>query len=291
MKRSTPHSVLVSFASLLLLIFGPFTASFAQSLSNAPVPGTHDYCAIYGACGNNNNSTAKVNPSPQNGNGTLGNDWSLTKCGLNFTSASNRLGKRFTPQGVNQPAPFVISGIPTGPCVVIQKAILYCDASGNGAAMTATVAGPCGSANYGMTIVGNSFDKCWGYSGTYTYRADVTPSVCGNGTYNISGLLTNPPTAGNDVDGATLYVIWSDGSQTWQGTIQFDDGCYVVNGGIANYSMTYPAICGTPTNGFAWFDIGDIQFNPTSWSANGTACALTWNWWDHISTATTFNTG
>src|SRR5438128_1933899 len=114
-----PARLFSLFSILTLLFLHP--KNNAQSTSvRPPVPGTHDFC-----------TTCKTNPNPQNGNGTLGNYWSLTKCGLNFTAASQRLGKRFSPAGVNQPAPFVISGIPTTPCVVIEKAILYCDASGN----------------------------------------------------------------------------------------------------------------------------------------------------------------
>src|ERR1041385_723924 len=277
---------------LFLLLFPPVIFFGQQSISNTGCPGVPGACGYTPSqVGNSNHSQINPNLNPQNGNGTLGNYWSMTKCGLNYTTASQRLGKRFSPAGINQPAPFVISGIPTTSCIVIEKAILYCDASGNGIGVTATVNGPLGTANYPMTVVGNGPDKCWGYGGTYTYRADVTASVNGNGTYNISGLPTNPPTSGNDVDGATLIVVWSDGGQSWQGTFRVDDGAYVVNGGIANYNMTYPAICGTPTNGSAFFCIGDIQFNPTSWTANSTACPLTWNWWNCVSTASPFAIG
>jgi gliding motility-associated-like protein len=261
--------------------------SFAQSSTGCP--------GVPGACGYGNTSTTNpsvlhsTNPNPQNGNGTLGNIYSASQCGLNFSTASQRLGQRFSPIGVAQPAPFVISGIPA--CASVLKAYLWAEGSGNGAAQTATVNGPFGSANYPMAIVGQGPDKCWGYAGSYTYRADVTPTIGGNGTYNISGLLTNPPTSGNDMDGATLIVIWADPTQTYTGNIRIDDGAIIVNGGNTSYNMTYPAICGAPTNGTAFFCIGDIQFNPNSWSANSTACALTWNWWNYVSTASPFAAG
>ncbi|MCX6311819.1 MAG: gliding motility-associated C-terminal domain-containing protein [Bacteroidetes bacterium] len=272
---------------LLIAVIGISIPSFSQQksvINNPDVPGASGYPGTNSSIARNTNG----NPTPQNGSGTLGNYYSLTKCGLNYATASQVLGQRLPQPGVPQPAPFTISGVPVGPCVTIEKALLYCDASGNGAAMTATVNGPLGSANYPMSIIGSGADKCWGYSGSYSYRADVTASVNGNGTYNVSGLLTSPPSSGNDVDGATLIVVWSDGSQSYQGTIQLDDGCIEVSGGVANYNMTYPAICGAPTNGQAFFCVGDIQMNPSSWSANSTSCPLIYSWWNYVTTASTY---
>ncbi len=253
---------------------------------------------VPGACGypsTTTNPAARSGPnnnqSPQNGNGTLGVIYDQAKCGLDFTSASQRLGKRFSPAGINQPAPFVISGIPA--CAVIEKAYLWAEGSGNGMAQTATVNGPLGSANYPMAIVGQGPDKCWGYSGSYTYRADVTASVNGNGTYNISGILTNPPTSGNDMDGATLVVIWSQASAPWQGRIVIADGAIVVNGGTATYNLPInPAVCGATTGGRAFMCVGDIQMAVQSLTLNGTATPITWNWWNYVQqNATTYNAG
>ena len=188
MKHPLRHFV---FSLLCVLFFSGTLISQNASQAARNCPG------IPGACGypsqNQNHSPSVPNPAPQNGNGTLGVIFDMQKCGLNYAHASQRLGKRFSPAGINQPAPFVISGIPT--CAVIEKAYLWAEGSGNGAAQTATIAGPLRTANYPMAIVGTGPDKCWGYGGTYTYRADVTASFGGNGTYNVSGLLTNPPTS------------------------------------------------------------------------------------------------
>jgi gliding motility-associated-like protein len=257
----------------------------------------YDTIGAPGACGGNYANPSVLhgpnpNSTPQNGNGTLGNIYQRTACGLNFSTASQRIGQRFTPLGVPQPAPFVISGIPT--CAIIEKAYLWAEGSGNGAAQTATVNGPYGTANYPMAIVGQGPDKCWsslGYTGTYTYRADVTASIGGNGTYNISGLLTNPPTAGNDMDGATLIVVWSDPTQTYRGTIILDDGAIVVLGGIGSHNMSFPAVCGPTTGAQAFFCVGDIQMAIGSASANGTPVGFAWNWWNYAQTATTVAAG
>ncbi|GAB4131787.1 MAG: hypothetical protein Fur0041_02490 [Bacteroidia bacterium] len=289
--RVTFTRFILAFAALY---FG--VAAFAQN--NSSLPDRSECPGVLGACGyqnampaNNPNNLPAANsgpnPSPQNGNGTLGVIYDVAKCGLDYTTASQRLGKRGSLAGVNQPAPFVIAGIPA--CAVIEKAYLWAEGSGNGAAQTATVAGPFGTANFPMAIVGQGPDKCWGYSGSYTYRADVTSVIGGNGTYNISGILTNPPTSGNDMDGATLCVIWSLPSANFQGRVIIADGAYVVNGGVANYNMPInPAVCGATTGGKGFMCVGDIQFNPTSWSINGTAMALGWNWWDCRQTATAF---
>ncbi|MEO5642074.1 MAG: PKD domain-containing protein [Bacteroidia bacterium] len=273
---------------LFLFIVLPYISAAQQNARTNDCPG------VPGACGYPaNNANPSIlhgpNPTPQNGNGTLGNIYQNTACGLNFSTASQRIGQRFTPVGVGQPAPFVISGIPS--CAVIQKAYLWAEGSGTGAAQTATINGPFGTGNYPMAIVGQGPDKCWSYAGSYTYRADVTASIGGNGTYNISGLLTNPPTSGNDMDGATLLVVWSDPTQTYRGTIIIDDGAIIINGGVANHVMSFPAVCGATSGAQAFFCVGDIQFNPTSWSANGTPAPLSWNWWDYKQVATTVAVG
>ncbi len=268
------------------------TLNFLHAQQNNPAtncPGVPGACG-YPANNQNIQRSGPNNPTPQNGNGTLGVIFDMQKCGLDFATASNRMGKRFTPVGVNQPAPFVISGIPA--CAVIEQAYFWAEGSGNGMAQTATIAGPFGTQAFPMAIVGSGPDKCWGYAGSRTYRADVTAVVGGNGTYNISGILTNPPTAGNDMDGATLIVIWSLPTATWAGRIVIADGAIVVIGGVANYNMPItPAVCGATTNARAFFGVGDIQFNPTSWSANGTPVPLSWNWWNFNTVNTTVATG
>jgi len=66
------------------------------------------------------------------------------------------------------------------------------------------------------TVVGTSGDYCWDVDYSYTYLADVTPVIVGNGVYNISGYPTGltdfsdpwvsaePPLA----EGASLIVIY-----------------------------------------------------------------------------------
>ncbi|GAB4138835.1 MAG: hypothetical protein Fur0041_13890 [Bacteroidia bacterium] len=285
---------------LLMLFFSSIEITAQQQRSSNPstnCPGVPGACGYQSPNNQNNIPAAAPNPSPQNGNGTLGQIYNFTKCGLNFTQFTQKLGKRFgstcPPASPNQPAPFTISGIPA--CAVIEKAFLWAEGSGNGAAQTATIAGPYGTASFPMTLVGSGPDKCWGYSGSHTYRADVTSIVGGNGVYNISGLLTNPPTPGNDMDGATLFVIYSDPTATYQGTMVIHDGCVVVNGGTTTRQVTGFTACQAVAspNAKAFCMVGDIQCNVggQTCNMNGVPSPFTPNWWNYQQVNTSLTNG
>jgi len=156
----------------------------------------------------------KNHDEPKDGVGSLGNTYSNTDCGLNFVSISHTLNTRNLPARQDsiisevQPAPYVISGLPI--CATIVKAYVWWSTSGSTPTGSVTVRNPSGdSATFNATDIGIGPDKCWnyiGYTGTYSFRADVTPIITGtlNGTYYLSGLPTGLP---DDVDGATLFVI------------------------------------------------------------------------------------
>ncbi|MBK6522992.1 MAG: hypothetical protein IPG08_12040 [Sphingobacteriaceae bacterium] len=99
------------YMALMLL-----SAGLSAQINNPAQPGTPDYLLTVPT-----NPKATTNAKVNNGNGVIATSYTLTKCGLNFTYASNPLYKRpFSFQiGVNQPAAFTISGLPT--CVVIEK--------------------------------------------------------------------------------------------------------------------------------------------------------------------------
>ncbi|MEO5642873.1 MAG: gliding motility-associated C-terminal domain-containing protein [Bacteroidia bacterium] len=270
--------------TLLFSFFAAFAfSSSLQIFAQQAAPG------VPGACGyGNKNAAVRTNTpsSPQDGTGTLGNIYNVSKCGLNYIAVSQRLGQRFTPAGTPQPAPFTVSGLQT--CDSIEKAFLWVEGSGTGAPQTATIQPPVGPAqNFPMILAGTGPDKCWGYAGSATYRADVTSAITGNGTYNISGLFTSTTNPGEDMDGATLVIIYSDHLATYQGTLIIDDGAIVIGGGIANYNMNYPAVCGATTNASAFCCVGDIQFPVNSLTMNNTPAPFNWDWWNFVSTPTT----
>lgn len=226
-----------------------------------------------------------------NGNGTITTSYTTTACGLNFTSASVRLHQRaytgMTVQtGVLQPAPMVVSGIPS--CFTILKAFLYVGGSGDGVGITATIVNPLAVSNsYSMTMIGQHADKCWGYVGTFNYRADVTSCITGNGTYNLSGIPC-PGTTPNDMDGATLIIIYSDPSQTFTGHMVISDGCRTVLGGAFTNSITGFNVCGTTNSTQNFVIVSDLQaiaatpINLNSTTANYTYPAASNNVWDYI---------
>jgi len=225
----------------------------------------------------------------QNGSGTIATSYTTTACGLNFTQASVRLNKRVfsmpTPTGVAQPATYSISGIPA--CAVIEKAFLYTSVSGNGVPITATITNPFSTtSNFSMAIIGNHIDKCWGFAGTFSYRADVTSIISGNGNYIISGIPTG--TVNNDADGATLFIIYRDPTQNYTGSIVIADGCFVAQGGITTASINGFNVCGTTSLTTSFALVGDLQqlastgFQFNSGSVNYTLAQPSQNIWDFV---------
>ncbi len=202
---------------------------------------------------NNTNRSEPV--SVQNGNQVLQTSYTTTACGLNYAQGSVKLGQRGTIGGAAQPATISISGIPAGASIV--KAFLYADASGNGIAINATLVNPLLASNiFSMTIIGIGPDKCWSYGASYSYRADVSSAISGNGTYTLSGLPVGSP---NDVDGATILVIYSDPTQNYTGHIVIGDGMHEVSGGGINENLTGFSACATSTFANAFMIVADLQ--------------------------------
>ncbi|MBP7808061.1 MAG: gliding motility-associated C-terminal domain-containing protein [Bacteroidia bacterium] len=240
----------------------------------------------------NPQSNQKGNPNQvQNGNGTIATSYTTTACGLGFTTASVRLNRRSfggmtVPLGVLQPANMVVSGIPS--CFTIVKAFLYVGGSGNGVAITANITNPLLVAGaYPMTMIGTHTDKCWGYSGTYNYRADVTAAITGNGTYVLSGIPCLGTTP-NDMDGATLIIMYTDPTQTFTGHMVIGDGCREVSGGTITNNITGFNVCGATNSTQNFVIVSDLQqiantpINFNSAVSNYTWASASNNVWDYI---------
>lgn len=252
-----------------------------------------------GTCANPAPKVVNPAPSPQNGNGSLGATFDMIKCGLDYTQASVKLGQRYTISccpstvGVAQPAPFAIAGIPAS--AVIERAYLWAGTSGNGIAITATITNPAASTtNFPMTLVGQDQDKCWGFTGTYTYRADATSCISGNGNYIISGLPTSTTQSGNDTDGATLMVIWSDPTATFQGEIHIWDGCLVGIGTFESVNMTGFNACDNSSTGSGFIISADHQQINSGFVINGGApftIGMTEDWYNYITAPTAVTSG
>jgi hypothetical protein len=272
------HTLLISALTLV-------TALSAQQ-TNPPI-GTSAWAQQHST-----NRVADPNLNPLNGNDTLNMTYSNTACGLNYTMVSQRLGQRFTPIGIPQPAPFLVSAMPA--CATVLKAYLYTEALGVAPGITATISTPANvTANVPMTLIGSSVDVCWGMNGTHVWRADVTSLVSTPGTYMIGGLPTTPQSSsGVDVEGATLIVIYQDPSASYTGSIQIDDGCHTKIGGSLTHNMTGFNACAASTSGSAFMLVGDMQMPGYTINMNGqNVVQPQWNWWNEISTATIVTSG
>ena len=210
-----------------------------------------------GVCAN-----CRSNPSPLDGNGSLGQIYDTTGCGLNFVQASQMVTTRYTsPPGSGLPVTLAISGLPN--CFNIIKAYVWYIASyqsGSAPATTVNITNPNSIANnVNAVIAGTGGSKCWGETGSAVYRADVTSSVTGNGNYviNLTG-FTNPNW---EVDGITLFVIYKDPGATYEGTMVINDGNITGIGTSSSQLMNFTAACGNSTTCTAFNIISDMQSN------------------------------
>jgi len=125
-----------------------------------------------------------------------------------------------------------LAGVPPGAAVV--QAYLYWSTIGNAGTYTAPTLD--GQAVAG-TLIGSGPDTCWGATGNFHYRADVTGLVAGDGSYTVAG-LPNALAGGNDSQGAALVAIWEVPDQGFpERSILIHDGAAVV-AGACNESVT-----------------------------------------------------
>jgi len=264
--------------SATLMLFALSADCTGQSMSNGMLSGTV------------NERHTENNIEPLNGNGTLGIIFDSTACGLQYTAVSQKIGQRFIPVGVAQPAPFVVSSIPANASII--RAYLCTNGSGNGAAQTATISGPAGTQSFPMIITGTHVDYCWTFAAAYTYRADVTSIIGGNGTYNISGLLTCGPNAfTNDMSGAVLFIIYNDPTANYDARLVLADGALSILSGTGTYTMNYPMVCSPPTSATAFGVVSDFQFTNSSVNFNGSVSTFTGARWDFVQLSTTITSG
>jgi hypothetical protein len=196
--------------------------------------------------------------SVQNGTNAIQTHYTVTACGLNFVTSSVMLCKRGgAPAGTNQPATFVVSGIPV--CFQVQAAFFYTGGSGSGPAINLSFTNPLAT-NSVFPMVNSGYtatDKWGGYGGTWTRRADVTALISGNGNYVISGIPTGSP---NDPDGGTLVIVYSDNTQTYTGHMILADGTMAAGGGgNLNSVISGFNICANPTLTQHYIIAGDFQ--------------------------------
>ncbi len=276
------------FTSLTILCLTS-VAVFAQQ----PEIGTPAYQQWLNSQNTQTQRAAGPTVQPLNGSDTLTMTYSNTACGLNYSLTSVRLGQRFAPIGLAQPAPMNVNSMPS--CGQVLQAYLYTEALGMTPSITAILTDPSNNTtNVPMTLIGSSLDVCWGMGGTHVWRADVTSLVTGGGTYTISGLPTAvaPGPSAVDVEGATLLIIYADPTASYTGSIQIDDGCHTVQGGNLAHTMSGFNACANSTAGSAFMLCGDMQMMGYTITMNGAgAVQPQWDWWNEISTSTSVVAG
>ncbi|MEK7215886.1 MAG: hypothetical protein AAB289_09865, partial [Chloroflexota bacterium] len=110
-----------------------------------------------------------------------------------------------------------VAGIPAG--AGVKKAYLYwaiLNPTSPGGAMKLN------DADVADVALASTGDPCWGAGSVWTYRADVTSLVSGNGAYKVdgypSGLADNSDPWTNNIqplaEGASLVVLWAQPSIT-----------------------------------------------------------------------------
>lgn len=219
-----------------------------------------------------------------NGNDTLNRVYSNTACGLNYVKVTERLGQRFLPAGVPQPAALAVTGMPV--CSAIDTAFVWFELLGTAPpAPVITLTNPQGqSLAVQSQLIGSSIDVCWSMNGTHVYRADVTSIISTNGVYTISGIpvdSTSPAQNTVDAEGATLLIVYRDPTVSYTGTLIIDDGAATVAGGALSHTMTGISSCSSSSYGNAFMLVGDFQFDDFM-DFNGNYVPFSFNWWNDV---------
>jgi hypothetical protein len=180
-------------------------------------------------------------------NTTVAGDYTAAGVGLRGTTSGN----------------ITISAVPAG--ALIQNAYLYWGMLDNGEESSLANLNFNGTPILG-TRIGHGPDTCWGRTDSFSYRADVTKLVTGNGTYALTGVAGG----GNILaEGAGLVVIYDSGGQSFR-TVMLADGNVVLpavftgQAGFGGFTATAPVSAKTT------FLVGDGQGfgNPANFTGN-----------------------
>jgi hypothetical protein len=115
------------------------------------------------------------------------------------------------------------------------------------------------------TVIGLGPDTCWGRTNSFTFRADVTPYVSGNGTYALTGVASGGAIL---AEGASLVVVYQlTGAPTK--TIMIDDGNLSMPNGTSFGTASFGNFtAASPVSATTAFIVGDGQ--ATSFGATPT---------------------
>jgi hypothetical protein len=126
-------------------------------------------------------------------------------------------------------------------------------------------------------VIGSGPDTCWGRSNSFTFRADVTSLVKGNGAYALTGVASGGNILG---EGASLVVIYQlDGAPVK--TVLLDDGNLSMPLGTSSGTASFTGFSArAPVSAQTTFMVGDgqaVQFGhqtPTVFTGNAGALSF-----------------
>lgn len=224
---------------------------------------------------------------------TLLRTFSLTSCGLNYTTGSVLLCQRGTVspfKGVAEPASIAITGIPS--TAKITKAFVWWCVTGNDTTGHVIVSNPNLLVDtFPAKFVGSGYDPCRDDQKA-TFRADVSKIISGNGTYLISGLPSDTSSHKSDTDGATLFIVYRDSTASYTGTLVIYDGAVMVNNATVNKSITGLTIP-TSTPGKAFMIVSEMENQPGNAVKlnNGSFSGFIQKFWDYEERTSAFTAG
>ena len=177
---------------------------------------------------------------------TLAGDYVAAGVGLRGGTAPS-FGPPLTTGTIN------LSGIPEGATVL--KGFLYWGMLDNSLESSLAQLSLNGTPVTG-SLIGNGPDTCWGRTYSFTFRADVTPLVTGNGTYTLTGVATG----GNILpEGASLVVIYESAGLPTK-TVMLADGDISIPLGTTTATTSFSGFTtATTVSATTTFMVGDGQ--------------------------------
>jgi hypothetical protein len=222
-------------------------------------------------------------------------------CGLNYTSATvlteTRTGSISCPVGTQFPTTISLTGLPSVVCANIVKAYVYLGVSYTEATPPPafiTITNPNSTVTTDtLSMRGAGLPVCWAETGTATYRADITSLITGNGNYGID--VSGFANKNWEVDGVTLFVIYSNPSASYSGSIVLYDGDICFTAGLINAKQDGFSVCSTPSNATAFAMLGDMQCDVNGGNNtetfNGVTQSFTNQFWNFCSIPVNLTSG
>ena len=251
-QLATQVGVTSADRTLILQLLSSVDAQAAETLGTGTFPGALSDPVIATGLGQlgtglvqNAPSSTSLTPSVQI---TLTGDYVAGGVGLRGGTAPS-----FGPSPSS--APINISTVPGGATVV--RALLYWGMLDNGFESSLGRLSLNGTPVEGALLASGP-DTCWGRSNSFTFRADVTPLVAGNGTYTLTGFAT-----GGSVlpEGASLVVIYQSSGLPTK-TVMLADGNVSIPLGISTATTTFTGFTTAgPVSALTTFMVGDGQAN------------------------------